>query len=92
MGRTPLLNGVGGKDHWPYTSVMLLGAGLTGDRVIGGFDDNYYGQTVDPGSGDVADSGQVLSAESIGATLLALADVDPADYVMGVQPIDGVIA
>jgi uncharacterized protein (DUF1501 family) len=92
MGRTPLLNGVGGKDHWPYTSVMLLGAGLTGDRVVGGFDTTYYGQNVDPASGDVAEGGEVLSAEAIGATLLALADVDPADYVMGVQPIDGVIA
>ncbi len=92
MGRTPLLNGLDGKDHWPYTSVMMLGAGLAGDRVVGGFDSSYYGELVDPASGEVADDAQVLSCEAIGATLLALADVDPAEYVMGVEPISGVIA
>lgn len=92
MGRTPLLNGFAGKDHWPYTSVMMLGAGLAGDRVIGGFDGNFYGELVDPTSGEVADDAQVLSSEAVGATLLALADVDPAEFVMGVQPISGAIA
>lgn len=92
MGRTPALNGFAGKDHWPYTSVMLVGAGLAGDRVVGGFDDNFYGRNVDPASGDVSDSAQVLSSEAIGATLLALADMDPAEYVMGVEPIEGVLA
>ncbi len=92
MGRTPALNTFTGKDHWPYTSVMMIGGGLIGDRVIGGFDENYYGENVDPATGDVSDTGQVLSAEAIGATLLAIADIDPTDYVMGVEPIQGVIA
>lgn len=92
MGRTPALNAVAGKDHWPFTSMMLIGAGLTGDRVIGGFDDQYYGRCVDPASAEVADGAQVLSAEAVGATLLALADVDPADHVMGVEPLAGILA
>jgi len=33
MGRTPKLNGKNGKDHWPFTSVMLVGPNITGDRV-----------------------------------------------------------
>lgn len=92
MGRTPALNGFNGKDHWPFTSVMLVGPRLRGDRVIGGFDDNYYGQNVDPATGDVVDDAPALSAESVGATVLALADIDPGEYVSGVEPITGVLA
>ncbi len=92
MGRTPKLNGFAGKDHWPYTSVMMTGPGITGDRVIGGFDEAYYGNLVDPTTGDSTESGQILSAEAVGATLLALADIDPGPYVSGVQPISGVLA
>ena len=36
MGRTPWYNETGGKDHWSVTSMMALGAGITGNRVIGG--------------------------------------------------------
>lgn len=91
MGRTPMLNSFNGKDHWPYTSALLIGAGLTGDRVVGDFDSNYYGKNIDPASGELSESGEVLSAESLGATLLAMADIDPAEYVSGVSPIDGIL-
>jgi uncharacterized protein (DUF1501 family) len=91
MGRTPQLNAFNGKDHWPFTSVLAIGPTLAGSRVIGGFDENYYGRTVDPVSGDVADDGEVLSAEAVGATLLAMGDVDPDDYVSGVAPITGAL-
>jgi hypothetical protein len=91
MGRTPQLNAFVGKDHWPYTSAMVVGPNLTSDRVIGGFDANFYGKLVDPLSGEVSDSGAVLSAESLGATLLAMADIDPLEFVDGVEPIHGVL-
>ena len=91
MGRTPNLNSFNGKDHWPYTSTLLIGPGLTGDRVIGDFDAGYYGKPVDPASGEVAEEGPALSAESLGATLLTMADIDPAEYVSGVQPLDGIL-
>ena len=44
MGRTPWYNESGGKDHWSVTSMMLLGAGIQGDRVVGM-------TSVDPDSG-----------------------------------------
>jgi hypothetical protein len=92
MGRTPALNGFIGKDHWPFTSVLLVGDGVTGDRVVGGWDDNWYGTPVDPATGETDETGQILSSEAVGATLLALADIDPGDYVSGVDPISGVLA
>ena len=91
MGRTPLLNGFDGKDHWPYTSVMLLGPGITGGRVIGGFDESYYGLGVDPASGEVDETGPIVSAGSVGATLLALAGLDPAEHVSDALPITGAL-
>jgi hypothetical protein len=92
MARTPRLNGLEGKDHWPYTSALLVGPGITGDRVVGGFDDVFYGRGVDPASGEIDDAGQTLSAEVLGATLLAWADVDPGPYVSGVAPVTGILA
>jgi hypothetical protein len=91
MGRTPALNGVLGKDHWPYTSAMLIGPGLTGSRAIGGFDAGWAGQPVDPASGEVVEDGPLLSAEALGATALAWAGVDPAGWVDGVEPLAGVL-
>jgi len=92
MGRTPQLNELIGKDHWPYTSVMVISPDVTGGRVVGGFDESYYGKLVDPGSGDTTDKGQVLSAEAVGATLLTLAGVDPEEHISGVSPILGVLS
>ena len=38
MARTPNYNATGGKDHWSIGSVMFLGAGIEGNRSIGGTD------------------------------------------------------
>lgn len=92
MGRTPQLNAADGKDHWPYTSALVMGPGVAGGRVYGGFDEYYYGRTIDPASGDVNDDGTLLSAEVLGATLLALADIDPEEHTPGVEPIAGMLA
>ena len=40
FGRTPEINGQGGRDHWPNTfSLALAGAGITGGRVYGASDE-----------------------------------------------------
>lgn len=36
MGRTPWYNQDEGKDHWAIGSLMFMGAGITGNRVVGG--------------------------------------------------------
>ena len=72
---------------------MIVGDGVTGDRVVGGFDDLYYGRNVDPGSAEVDDAnGQLLSAEAVGATLLELADIDPNEHIQGVESLKGVLS
>lgn len=92
MGRTPQLNSSDGKDHWPYTSTLVVGPGLAGGRVIGGYDDYYYGKSVDAESGDLLDDATSLSADVVGATLLTLADIDSEEYASGITPITGALA
>ncbi len=92
MGRTPQKNATDGKDHWPYTSVLLTGPGLDGGRVVGDVDENYVGESVDYASGEVSDDGALLSVEAIGATLLALGGVDPAEWISDADPVTGMIA
>ncbi len=91
MGRTPRMNGSAGKDHWPYTSALLIGPGLTTDRVVGGWDDAFYGHPVDLASGEADPAGADLGSEVLGATLLALADIDPAEARPGVGVLQGVM-
>jgi uncharacterized protein (DUF1501 family) len=91
MGRTPWLNGAAGKDHWPYTSVMLIGSGVQGGRSVGAYDSGWYGATVDYATGDLTDSGKRITCGSLGATLLAMGDVDPGPYTTE-EPITGLMA
>ena len=80
MGRAPQVNVTGGKDHWTFTSALLIGAGVSGGRVIGGYDDQLLGRRVDLASGELTDSGSGLTAAHLGATLLQLAGLDPGSY------------
>lgn len=48
MGRTPNYNQGDGKDHWSIGSIMFLGQGIEGDRVIGQTDDGQFLKTIDP--------------------------------------------
>ncbi len=92
MGRTPLVNTFEGRDHWPFTSAMIIGRGVTGGRTIGGFSESYLGVGVDPTTGELAPDRPGISCESFGATLLLLGDVDPEALLPGVEPITAVLA
>jgi uncharacterized protein (DUF1501 family) len=90
MGREPRVNGFGGRDHWTFTSAMLIGAGVRGGQSIGGLDAAGQGLPIDLASGAIDGSGTALVPEHLGATLLALADLDPSET--GVPAIGAVIA
>jgi hypothetical protein len=48
MGRTPTYNKGNGKDHWSIGSIMFLGRGIKGNRVIGATDEKQFQVPVDP--------------------------------------------
>ena len=92
MGREPKLNAWEGRDHWTFTSVMLVGAGVQGGQVIGGLDSGGQGQAVDLGTGAISGSGTSLLPEHLGATLLQLGDVDPAEFLDAPAPITAALS
>jgi len=71
FGRSPKVNGKGGRDHWPHAqSILLAGAGIQGGSI--------YGST-DPQGGYPATS--PVTPRDFTATLLHLLGV-PADLVI----------
>jgi hypothetical protein len=80
FGRTPGYNSGNGKDHWPISSMMMMGPGIPGNRVIGGTDDRHGPMVVDPttlqpvGSPDTAE-GVRLSIAHVHRALRDLAGV-----------------
>jgi uncharacterized protein (DUF1501 family) len=52
FGRTPEINHMAGRDHWPSCfSVLLAGSGITGGRVWGSSDEIRHVHPGQPGSG-----------------------------------------
>jgi uncharacterized protein (DUF1501 family) len=67
FGRTPKINGRGGRDHWSNAmSVMMAGAGTPGGAVIGATDRAGY-SAVD----------RVLSPENLASTVYAKLGINP---------------
>lgn len=87
MGRHPQLNSGLGRDHWTFTSCMLIGSGVRGGQVIGELDENALGRPVDLASGELDEGGDSLVPGHLGATLLQLADIDPAEWVTTGSPL-----
>jgi hypothetical protein len=48
FGRTPGYNGNGGKDHWSISSMIALGNGIPGERVVGLTSDGHTPIPLDP--------------------------------------------
>ena len=76
MGRTPTYNNGNGKDHWSIGSIMFLGRGIQGNRVIGATDDKQFQVTIDPATLALkADGGARVRPEHIHTALRELAGV-----------------
>lgn len=81
MGRTPKLNSSNGKDHWPYTSVLLVGGGIRGGQVVGATDAYQNGERINLETGELDPGGELITAASLGWSLLTLAGIDPTPYL-----------
>jgi uncharacterized protein (DUF1501 family) len=86
MGRAPRFNSFGGRDHWTYTTALLMGAGVQGNQSIGALNGYGHGQAVDLVSGGLSSSGHLLLPQHFGATLLALGGVDPVPILGAEHP------
>lgn len=76
FGRTPFYNEGDGKDHWNITSIMAMGAGITGNRVIGATDDNFEGLAINPATLQLDDTGILITPQHIHRSLRDFLGVD----------------
>jgi len=91
FGRTPKLNGGNGKDHWPYNSVLVAGAGVKGNAVYGYTDDSLIAAPIDLKSGQQNDSGTMLGCEHLGLALLKIGGLDPSKFLPGVDVLEALV-
>jgi uncharacterized protein (DUF1501 family) len=92
MSRTPKLNANNGKDHWPVTSAMVIGAGVRGGRAYGGTTRGIEAKKVNLATGELDAGGATIQTDELAAGVLELCGVDPAAYFPGVERLRGFIA
>ena len=92
MGRTPAYNLTGGRDHWPFTSFLMVGEGIHGGQVVGGYRDGFVGIGVDPYSLQLDYDRVGISAEEFGATLFMLAGLESQSILPHVTPLQGIVS
>lgn len=81
MGRTPNYNKGNGKDHWSIGSVMFLGPGIQGNRVIGATDEKQFLVPVNPQTLALDEEGGVrIRPEHVHAALRELAGIEAHDF------------
>lgn len=92
FGRTPGYNDTNGKDHWAISSVMAMGKGIKGGRVIGATTERHDVLSVDPKSLKVSDKGIHIEPKHIHKNLRRLAGIDGDDlmqfYPLAIESAD----
>lgn len=92
FARTNGYNGNNGKDHWPVTSMMLMGYGIEGNRTVGATSDQQYALAVDPNTLEPSDDGVILRPAHVHAALRKLAGVSDtleARFPLDAEPLAG---
>jgi hypothetical protein len=91
MGRFPKMNFLQGKTHWTHTSSLLIGSGVRGGQVIGGYDNRCLSQPISLETGEITNTGTYLLPGNIGATLMQLADASLGPQLDGFEPIQAAL-
>lgn len=76
FGRTPGYNSQNGKDHWSITSMLLMGAGIQGNRVIGQTDERHRPILINPSTLQPDSGGIRLTPGHVHRALRKLAGID----------------
>jgi uncharacterized protein (DUF1501 family) len=92
FGRTPELNTDNGKDHHPWTSMLIAGKNVQGGTTVGLTDGNQEGVKVKLSTGMPDDTGVVLDVTNMVAGLVTLMGANSADYLPTVSPFTAMIA
>ena len=94
MGRANRLGGDpahAGKDHWPVTSALVIGAGVAGGRVIGATTPDVQPVAIDLATGAPTDGGTRVLYGNFIAGALALCGVDPGRHLGNTAVLDALV-
>ena len=95
FARTPGYNGGGGKDHWSITSMMLMGKGIPGNKVVGRTTYHQAPWSLDPDTLQPLDpaldpeAGVRLQPAHIHRALRHLAGTDRDERLRDLFPLNG---
>jgi hypothetical protein len=92
FGRTPELNGDNGKDHHPWTSMLLVGKGVKGGTTVGLTDGNQEGVKTNLATGMPDDTGVVIDVTNMVAGLVTLMGANSSDFLPSITPFTAMIA
>jgi hypothetical protein len=81
FGRTPWYNDGMGKDHWSITSMMLMGPGIRGGRVVGGTTHYQEPLLIDPSTSELSDAGVRITPADVHADLRRLLGIADAPEI-----------
>jgi len=71
FARTPRINTRGGRDHFLYSGVLIAGAGIKGNQVVGQTRNiDYHGEPIDHSTGKPDEMGAHIRPPDVHATLL----------------------
>lgn len=79
FGRTPHYNKDNGKDHWPVSSMLFMGAGIDGGRVIGATDEAQKKVLLDPQTLAPSPTGVSIRPEHVHFALRKHAGLDDTE-------------
>ncbi len=92
FGRTPGYNDGNGKDHWPITSQMYLGAGIRGNTVIGASNGRHEAIGLNPDTLTPDETAENLRPGNVIASLrkfMGLGESEfSAQFPLEEQPLD----
>lgn len=91
MSRTPKLNADMGKDHWPVTSALFFGGGLTGGRSLGATGENLEALPIDFTTGAASEGGTILQYSNLVSSLLGAVGVDASGYLPNAEPFHALL-
>lgn len=91
FSRTPKLNATGGKDHWPVTSAMVIGAGVKGGRAYGATSTSMEAEAVDFATGRPSATGRVVTSTLFASGVLKACGVNPADHLGPTEAFDAFV-
>lgn len=88
FGRTPGYNENNGKDHWSVGSMLLMGPGIQGGRVIGGSTERHRPLTINPNTLELDEAGIRLKPAHVHRAIHRMAGIEGIE-ALRMYPVEG---